>query len=156
MGKDLVPPALRAAGLPNRERIEKTWRRTRSASPCAAVGCGESLRQFGSIRTMDWTMVSNAEGPVGRLGTVFYLFRVRYEATASDAGRSLAGEPSDNGLCRQVIAEIRTELARPSANLALARVSDADVRAYLQTLLAAYDAGTRNCGPSSTPETLSP
>jgi hypothetical protein len=87
-------------------------------------------------------MVSNAEGPTDRLRTIFYLFRFRYEVTANAAGVSLAGEPPENQLCRQVIAEVRTELALPSHDLGTARIGDADVREYLKTLLAAYDEGT--------------
>ena len=93
-------------------------------------------------------MVSNAEGPINRLRTVFYLFRFRYEATARAAGMSLAGELPDNHLCKQAIAEIRTELATPSNDLGMARVSDADVREYLQNVLAAYEEGTTNRGPN--------
>ena len=97
-------------------------------------------------------MVSNAEGPTDRVRTIFYLFRVRYEVTASAAGVSLAGEPPENQLCRQVIAEVRTELALPSHGLGTARIGDADVREYLKTLLAAYDEGTMNNGPNPRPE----
>ena len=100
---------------------------------------------------MDWTMVSNAEGPIDRLRTIFYLFRFRYEATARAAGMSLAGELPDNHLCRQAIAEARAELASPSNDLGTARVGDADVREYLQTLLAAYDEGTMNNEPNKLP-----
>ena len=96
--------------------------------------------------TMDWTMVGNAEGAIDRLRTIFYLFRFRYEVAARDAGMSLAGESPENHLCRQAIADIRTELALPSHDLGMARVSDANVRAYLQALLAAYDVGTMNDG----------
>ena len=53
--------------------------------------------------------------------------------------------------CRQTIAEVRTELATPSNDLGMARVSDADVRKYLQTLLAAYDDGTINSGRNKSP-----
>jgi hypothetical protein len=102
---------------------------------------------------MDWTMVSNAEGTIGRIRTIFYLFRFRYEVTARDAGMSLAGESPENHLCRQAIADIRTELALPSHDLGMARVSDANVRAYLQALLAAYDEGNRSDGPNKPSET---
>ena len=97
-------------------------------------------------------MVSNAEGATDRLRTIFYLFRFRYEVTARAAGMSLAGELPDNHLCRQAIAEARAELASPSNDLGTARVSDADVREYLQTLLAAYDDGTMTNQPSKLPE----
>ena len=99
-------------------------------------------------------MVSNAEGPVRRIGTIFYLFRFRYEVAARAAGLSLAGELPNNPICSQTIAEIRTELGLPSTDLGLALVSDADVREYLRTLLAAYDEGTMNGGPN--PESCVP
>ena len=100
-------------------------------------------------------MVSNAEGPTDRLRTIFYLFQFRYEVTASAAGVSLAGEPPENQLCRQVIAEVRTEMALPSHDLGTARIGDAHVREYLKTLLAAYDEGTMKNGPNKAAEPTS-
>ena len=88
---------------------------------------------------MDWTMVSNAMEPIDRVRTIFYLCGIRYEATARAAGKSLADETPDNLLCRQSIAEVRTELASPSSDLGMVQVSDTEVREYLRALLAAYD-----------------
>jgi hypothetical protein len=114
----------------------------------ASAALAAHLEAFGIKRTMDWTMVSNAEGAINRLRTVFYLFRFRYEVTARAAGMSLAGEPPDNDLCRQAIVEVRAELAAPSNDLGTARASDADVREYLRTLLAAYDEGIMKNKPT--------
>ena len=88
---------------------------------------------------MDWTMVNNAEGPIHRIETIFYLFQDRYQADARAAGILLADESLDNQLCKQTIAELRAELVFPSTNLGTARVSDTDVRGYLKNILNAYD-----------------
>jgi hypothetical protein len=88
---------------------------------------------------MDWTMVNNAKGPVDRVRTIFYLFRFRDEMDAKTAGRCLAGEAPENQLCSQTITELRGELATPSQDLGMVRVSDSEARDYLARLLAAYD-----------------
>jgi hypothetical protein len=84
-------------------------------------------------------MVNHASGPADRVQTIFYLFRFRYETDATAAGTRLADESSENHLCRQTIAELRGELARPSQDLGMVRLSDSEVRSYLARLLAAYD-----------------
>lgn len=84
-------------------------------------------------------MISNASGPKQRIQTLFYLFHVRYELDARAAGMRLGESSPDNLLCRQTVAELRTELGSPSANLAIVDVVDDDVRSYLATMLAAFD-----------------
>lgn len=84
-------------------------------------------------------MVNNAKGPAHRVKTIFYLFRVRYQADARAAGVRLADESPDNQLCTQTIAEMRGELAAPSKNLGMVRLGDSEVRDYLVRLLEAYD-----------------
>jgi hypothetical protein len=88
---------------------------------------------------MDWTMINNAGDPKGRIQTLFYLCRFRYEWDAASAGRQLAATPSDNLLCKRTVAELRAELGSPSADLGIVRVADADVRSYLATMLSTYD-----------------
>jgi hypothetical protein len=88
---------------------------------------------------MDWTMVNNAKGPIHRIQTIFYLFRFRYEADARTAAIQLAEESPSNQLCKQTIAELRAELVSPSTNLGLVRVTDTDVREYLENMLEVYD-----------------
>jgi hypothetical protein len=88
---------------------------------------------------MDWTMVNNAKGPVDRVRTIFYLCRFRDEMGAKTAGRCLAEEAPENQLCSQTITELRGELAAPSQDLGMVRVSDSEARDYLASLLAAYD-----------------
>jgi hypothetical protein len=88
---------------------------------------------------MDWTMVSNSKDSIDRVRAIFYLFKFRYEANASAAGKSLAHAMLDNPLCRQAILDLRTELACPSSTLGMVNVSDRDARDYLRTLLIAYD-----------------
>lgn len=88
---------------------------------------------------MDWTMVNNAKSATGRIRTIFYLYRFRYEASARKAGERLAQEPPDNQLCMETIGELRVELASPSEELGMVRMSDADVRVYLSELLDAFD-----------------
>jgi hypothetical protein len=88
---------------------------------------------------MDWTMVNNAKSATDRIRTIFYLCRFRYEASARKAGERLAQEPPDNQLCKQTIGELRVELASPSEELGMVRMSDADVRVYLSELLDAFD-----------------
>jgi hypothetical protein len=89
---------------------------------------------------MDWTMINNAVGPTQRIRTLFYLCKLRYEAKAGSAGTRLADVSPGNRLCQETIAEVRAELASPSANLGpVARVSDKDIRKYFVKLLTAYD-----------------
>ena len=88
---------------------------------------------------MDWTIVNNANSAKDRIQTLFYLCRFRYEASAKEAGERIAQEPSDNQLCKQTIGELRDELASPSENLGMVRLSDTDVRTYLSELLGAFD-----------------
>jgi hypothetical protein len=88
---------------------------------------------------MDWTMVNNAKSATDRIQTLFSLCRFRYEASARKAGERLAQEPPDNQLCKQTIGELRVELASPSEDLAMVRISDTDVRLYLSELLEAFD-----------------
>jgi hypothetical protein len=88
---------------------------------------------------MDWTMVNNAKSATDRIQTLFYLCHFRYEASARKAGERIAQEPPDNQLCKQTIGELRVELASPSKDLAMVRLSDTDVRAYLSELLKAFD-----------------
>jgi len=84
-------------------------------------------------------MVNNAESATDRIRTIFYLCRFRYEASARKAGERLAQEPPNNQLCKQTIGELRVELASPSEELGMVRMSDADVRVYLSELLVAFD-----------------
>jgi len=88
-------------------------------------------------------MVSNASDPAGRIQTVFYLFRIRYEIEAGEAGMRLAAESPDNRLCTQTIAELRRELAAPTQDLGMVEVGDSAVRDFLARLLSAYDEGMR-------------
>jgi hypothetical protein len=106
------------------------WRFTRVADTLI-------VRQL--LRAMDWTMVNNAKSATDRIQTLFYLCHFRYEASARKAGERIAQEPPDNQLCKQTIGELRVELASPSKDLAMVRLSDTDVRAYLSELLKAFD-----------------
>jgi hypothetical protein len=88
---------------------------------------------------MDWTMINNASGPKQRIQTIFYLFQCRYELDAQAAGMRLAESSPDNLLCKQTVAELRTELDSPSADLGIVDVGNDAVRSYLAAMLATYD-----------------
>jgi hypothetical protein len=88
---------------------------------------------------MDWTMVSNAKDAIDRIKTILYLFRDRYQVDAQAGGRLLAGEQSDNLLCKQVIEELRAELNSPSTDLSVGGLTDADARKHFESVLRAYD-----------------
>jgi hypothetical protein len=92
------------------------------------------------LHYMDWTMVGNADDKAGRLRTLVYLFRIRYEVDAQTAGIQLRREPPGNQLCRLVLDELRAELASPSVNLGVGSlVPEAEAREYLSAALCACD-----------------
>ena len=89
---------------------------------------------------MDWTMVGNAKDTAGRLRTLVYLFRIRYELDAQTAGRQLGAELPGNRLCELVLDELRAELAAPSISLGIGSlVYEALGREYLSAMLHAFD-----------------
>ena len=89
---------------------------------------------------MDWTMVRDADNKEGRLQTLVYLFRIRYEIDAQSAAKKLQGEHPGNWLCALVLDELRAELTAPSMNLGVGSlVPEAEAREYMSAVLCAYD-----------------
>lgn len=85
-------------------------------------------------------MVGNAKDKAGRLQTLVYLFRIRYEVDAQTAGKTLGREPPDNHLCKLVLDELRAELACPSVKLGVGSlVPETVAREYLSAALYACD-----------------
>ena len=89
---------------------------------------------------MDWTMVNNAEGPLHRVQTIIYVFRIRYQCDPVTAATRLVKEAPENELRDEIMRNMRTELATPSGDLGMGTsFDDADSRTYLSDLISTYD-----------------
>ncbi len=89
---------------------------------------------------MDWTMVSNAEGPLRRVHTLAYLLMERYAVNSDDAGRMLAAKEHDHELRNETISELRGFLSDANVDLAYMKFrTNVDVRNYLGKFLTAFD-----------------
>jgi hypothetical protein len=89
---------------------------------------------------MDWTMVSNAEGPLHRVMSLAYLLQCRYRIDAFEAGRKLWDEYRENRLCINTIDEVRSELASPTGDVGIGNiVTETDSRKYLKVVVDAFD-----------------
>jgi hypothetical protein len=95
---------------------------------------------------MDWTMISNAEGPLERMMTLVYLLQCRYRVDASEAGRKLWAQCRKNQLCIHTIDEVRSELASPTEDVGLGNIiTDTDARKYLKCVLDTFDECAKTC-----------
>lgn len=89
---------------------------------------------------MDWTMISNADGPLQRVRTLYYLLQCRYEMDEQVAGKRFREVCQTNDLCRLTLDDLRAELASPTGDIGFRKVTtDTGARRYLRRVLDAFD-----------------
>lgn len=89
---------------------------------------------------MDWTMIANADGPVMRFQTLYYLLKDRYQLSAAKAAELLQNESKDNRFCSSLLNEIKAEINQSTNNLGMGKAfTDSDVRSYFRELLSAFE-----------------
>jgi hypothetical protein len=95
---------------------------------------------------MDWTMVHNAKDRTQRIQTLVYLLRERYQLDAKAAGSLLARDSRDHKSFRQIVDELRAELASPSVDLVMLGETDSALREYLSKVIEQFDAESNRGG----------
>ena len=91
-------------------------------------------------------MVHNAKDRTQRIQTLVYLLRERYQLDPKGGGSLLARDSGDHESCRQIVAELRAELASPSVDLVMLGETDSALREYLSKVIEQFDAESNRGG----------
>jgi len=87
---------------------------------------------------MDWTMIANAEGALGRIRTLYYLLKNRYDASPEYAAIKLNEEPGSNVLWKKLSIELKKEIEENQFDLGMGKVfTDSEARSYFREMIGA-------------------